>query len=224
MSEEFFSNEMDEVGTTENNNGPEECASRKQKSENDRTIIAEVIDQVSRAVGSMVRSGDHKAVVAAMRGLLSTLFVMCSLGEYDLGPRVNGELYRYDDYQFPTSLSKLLVAKTVVVRVNPTAKDFLKREIYSQGINSREVLTPSECLVAWKKVCVGLRISAPLERLSRSPEALLADVTQYAVNGRKVPNKDIPTIYFLSQKFDDEAVVPLNEWTRSLAYVISELK
>lgn len=224
MSEEFILNGTDEVETTETKNGSEETASKKQKSGNDRAIIAEVIDQVSKAVGSMVRSGDHKAVVASMRGLLSTLFVMCSLEAYDLGPRVNGELYRYDDYQFPACLSSLLVAERVVVRVNPTAKDFLNRAIYAQGVNPAEVLTPSQCLVAWKKVCVGLRISAQLERLSRSREALLADVTQYAVNGRKVPNKDIPTIYFLSQRFDDEATVPLNEWTRTLAYVISELK
>lgn len=221
----FDFSEVDEVNATDNQKSDEVPTTNNQNGGNkNATIIVFVINTIARCVASLVKSGDGRRIEITMRKILTTLFAMCALGEYDLGLRVKGELYRYDEYQVNPMLAKLLVSRKVVARDVLTATDFLNRKAYADGIDVRNYLEPAEFQLAWKEVCQALRISAGAQGLSRSPFELLTNATGNAVNGKKVPGRDIPTLYFLTQNFDKEATVTLEEWCRSFAYRIAELK
>lgn len=217
MSEKNLPKGAEIEGVTVEDTSEVAVSNNQNNSKGATPIIIRIMNVIIETVGSMVRSGDQKAVKAAMREILTTVFAMCSLGEYELGLRVDGTLYRYDDYQVPAALRDLLVARKVVVRDVLTAKDFLDRSVYGRGLDTNLLLSPARFAVAWKKVCVGLRINPEAAVLSRKSVALLADVTKYAVTSGKVPEGDIPTVYFLTQKFDDEANYDLEEWARSFA-------
>lgn len=202
---------VDEASSTNTNNGG-----------NKTGIIVELIKLISFYVSQMSRTGDAKNVAASMGKILTTVFAMCALDEHEIGLRVRGELYRYDEYNAPAVLAGLLIAKKVVARDVITATNFLNRDKYGEGLRANDLLTPSEFAIAWKTVCVRLRINPDVQPLSRPTVALIADASQYAVNGKKFPDSVQKGIYFLTQRFDQEALSSMDAWAGNFAIRITE--
>jgi hypothetical protein len=171
--------------------------------------MSKVINIIADAVGDLVRANDRKEAVSKTQDILSTLMQINSLGEYELGLRVGGELYRFSEYQVPTKLAALVVAAKVVVSDVNTAVDFLDRKKYAvDGV----ILNPSQFYASCKKLCVLLRVNPEFQALSRPSVELLSEATKYAVNGGKVCDLKQNRIYFLKQRFDSEQVVKIDEW------------
>lgn len=203
------SKKVDEVASANNNNGGVK-----------KSIIVDLIQLISMYVGAMVRTGDAKSVSNSMSKILTTVFAMCALDEHEIGLRVRGELYRFEEYRAPAALGSLLIARKVVLRDVITAIDFLNRSEYAKGLKTSDLLTPSEFAIELKKVAVRLRKNFDDQPLSRPTVALMADASQYAVNGRKFPDSVRKGIYFLNQRFDQEAMTSIDTWASNFALTL----
>lgn len=195
--------------TSGNSNNQNETATVAPKG-----TLDQVVDYIAKAVASLVSSKTQNDAKACVRDVLNTIFTMCSVEEYDLGLRVDGELFRYSDYEAPARIADLLVAKKVVVRDVATAKDFLDRKKY---IVSGKALSPADFKLKCKKVCGMLRVNPTFQTISRPEIALMSEAAQYASNGGKVADRTQKQLYFLTLKSDDEASIALGEWAKSIA-------
>lgn len=191
-----------------------ESTTEKQKEDSNQTLMDKIIMQIVAIVASFVRSSDRSELKRDLTAILSTISRINALGEYEIGLRVRGELYRFNEYKVTSALAKLVVPAKVVVKDVTTAYDFKKKDMFDV---STDPLTPAELQIALRRVCSKLRCNANTEAISRPPVGLLSEEIQYAVVGRKVSNSSNDHIVFLTQRFDDEAYVPLKEWINSIA-------
>lgn len=179
-----------------------------------RGLIDEVVDTIAKGTALMANPNKVADVTRNMKSVLTTLFALNTLDEYQLGPIVDGQRYRYDDYQAPEDLANLVIAKRVVAADNASAVDFLKKEMYkAEG----RMLSPADFALAIREVRKALRSNVESKPISRPDLALLSEATIYAVNGGKVVDRTQKTIYFLTYKFDEEARVPIREWAKTFA-------
>lgn len=176
------------------------------------TYMDSVINNICAEAANLVKDSDRKALRDNLKGILNTIMVMNCADEYAIGIRVKGDLYRFTDYQGLSTINDLVIAAKVVVEAVPTAIDLLKREAYKV---SGDALTPSEFALATRVVCRLMRINPVLSSISRPSEAVLADVTKYVVNSRKVRSASNSKLYFLKSSFDNEAVIPVPQWTKN---------
>lgn len=182
-----------------------------------KSLMDQVIDIISDTVSRLVNPNQQGKVKSLVRDVLVTVYTMCAADEYALGVRVDGELYRYSDYTAPEGVAKLLVAKRVVVRDVPSAKDYLSRDKFKV---SGKVLTPADFAMSIRQILSALRLNSNCQALSRPEEALLSEAAQYAVTGGKVADRSQKTVYFISLITDDEARVSVKEWSKTVALTL----
>lgn len=183
-----------------------------------KTIAQRIVDRVADEVASVTRNqNDREEVKKSVRRIMTTLFAISALDQYDIGLRVNGDLNYLNDYMVPSALSKFCAPGKVVAKDVPSAIDFSDKSKYIDGLNARDYLTASQLRVEWRRCCSRLRIQMIEEPLQKKPVMLLADAVDYAVFGGKVPNRDNATLVFLRTKFDDQATDSIEEWARALA-------
>lgn len=206
-----------EVENTNTNNVPEDASSKKSNDAKFKSVAFLIVSTVVETMAAAARTADQGEVRAAMRKVLTTLFALSALDEYALGLRIDQDLWRYNDYIVPASLASLLAPRKVVVRDVASAFDLLARDKFMTGLNRNDVLRPSDFGVEWRKVCSKLRINVQGAELSRPSVELLADATKYAINGRKVPDRNAAKVVFLKQSFDDEACIDIVEWAKNFA-------
>lgn len=179
-----------------------------------RGIIDEVIDTIAKGTALAANPNRVADVTRNMKAVLTTLFALNALDEFQLGPVVDGQRYRYDDYAAPEDLANLVIAKRVVAADNSSAVDFLKKDMYKAD---GRILAPADFSLAIREIRKALRSNVESKPITRTDLALLSEATQYAVNGGKVVDRTQKTIYFLTYKFDEEARVPIREWAKTFA-------
>lgn len=212
----------DEALAANNKNASEVKGDTKDKSPKRDSLVSSIIDTISSSVGDMAKVADAKAVSVSMRRILTTLFLMASLDEYAIGPKVKGEQYRYGDYSVPKLFASLMPAKRVIVRDTITAINYLDSESYSRSLTVGDVLSPSDFSLEWRKLCMKLRINPDVTTLSRPSIELLSEATKYAVNGRKVPDVKADRFVFLKQQFDYDACMSIIDWCHEFAMKVVE--
>lgn len=196
-----------------NNDSTEECGSNNNNTTTRKTID-NVIDWTANAVSAMVRSGDAKETRILVANVLRTVFLFNSLGEYEIGVRIKGELYRFNDYQVPTGVSTLITAPKVSVNDVSTAVNFCdNKQFAASGI----ILTPGELIRDCKKVAMNLRTNPNFQAVSRPPFETLSNAAKYAVAGGKTEDTTCTKLYFLKVKCDEEQDLPLKEWAVRIA-------
>jgi hypothetical protein len=206
-------NEENRTATAENVAAPSGTVEKKEYVPS--TFIDRLIHTIAIACMSLVRYSDRKDTYKYVRSILATIFVMCSLDEYAVGPMVKQTLYRYDDYTVLPALSRLLVAKKVIVKDVPSSKTFLSSEKYAP--KDTEALTPGEMLLAQKRVCTAMRSNPSFAPLSRSPIVLIGEAAGLVISNKNVVDKDQDSIYFLKVSCDDEARIPAEEWCNQIS-------
>jgi hypothetical protein len=206
-------NEENSVVTAENERALQDTGEKKNNVSN--TLIDKIIELIASNTQNLVRYSDRKDTYANVKNILTTIFALCALDEYAVGITVKQTLYRYEDFSVLPALSRLLVAKKVVVRDVPSARNFLNNEKFCP--REGEVLTPGEFLLAEKRVCTAMRSNPNYEQLSRSPIALLGEAASLVVSNKNVVDRTQDLIYFLDVKCDDEARVPIEEWCNTIA-------
>lgn len=214
MENTNLSNQNEVIATTENQNSAE---TKVESESTKKSLMDQIIDVISDTVSRLVNPNQQGKVKSLVRDVLVTVYTMCAADEYALGVRVDGELYRYNDYTAPEGVAKLLIAKRVVVRDVPSAKDYLSRDKFKV---SGKVLTPADFAMATRQILSALRLNSNCTPLSRPEEALLSEAAQYAVTGGKVADRSQKTIYFISLVSDDEARVSIKEWAKSVALTL----
>lgn len=214
MENSKLSNQNEVTTLTENQN---EVEAKVESESTNKSFMDQVVDVISDTVSRLVNPNQQGKVKSLVRDVLVTVYTMCAADEYALGVRVDGELYRYNDYTAPEGIGKLLIAKRVVVRDVPSAKDYLSRGKFKV---SGKVLTPADFAMAIRQILSALRLNSNCTPLSRPEEALLSEAAQYVVTGGKVADRSQKTIYFISLISDDEARVPIKEWAKSIALTL----
>lgn len=181
--------------------------------------ITAITNKMSSEVAKLVRTSDSKQTKDMVSDMLRTVFNINSLDEYAVGVRVNGELYRFDEYQIPTGMMRLITASKVVVRDNASAYDFLDRKkYYQQG----KMLTPGEMITTSRVIFSRLRIQPNLSTLSRPSLELLQDAAAYAVVGTRTADAKYDKLYFLTLTVDAEQNIPINEWIKRVSLKLFE--
>jgi hypothetical protein len=218
---ELFAGMGFEEGSTEKQNATADGDPKENnanKGGGKKTIAQRIVDRVADEVSSVTRNqNDREEVKKSVRRIMTTLFAISALDQYDIGLRVNGDLNYLNDYMVPSALSKFCAPGKVVAKDVPSAIDFSDKGKYIDGLNTRDYLTASQLRVEWRRCCSRLRIQMIEEPLQKKPVMLLADAVDYAVFGGKVPNRDNATLVFLRTKFDDQATDSIEEWARALA-------
>lgn len=199
-----------EEATTDNNS----VAKSDAKDKTQPKLIDTVINYIANAISHMVRTSDEKVVRDDVVKIMATVMFINSVDEYDIGVRVSGEMYRFNDYKLPAAMANLIVGAKVTLSDAVTAKDFLDR---NQFRPSMKPLTPSEMALACNRVASRLRKNPNYEVVSRSSMTLLTDAVKYAVTGRKIVDAAQNHIIFLTYKFDDEAQVDVKTWAEAIS-------
>lgn len=182
-------------------------------------VITAITNKMSSEVAKLVRTSDAKQTKEMVSDMLRTVFNVNSLDEYAVGVRVNGELYRFDEYQIPTGMLRLVTASKVVVRDTASANDFLERKkFYQPG----KMLTPGEMITTSRVIFSRLRIQPNLTTLSRPSLELLQDAAAYAVVGTRTADAKYEKLYFLTLTVDSEQNIPINEWTKRVSLKLFE--
>jgi len=202
-----------EVSTTDTQN-VDMVSSPDKKKQKQMSRIDEIVYWTAQEITGYARNADRETVRRLTTDVLSTVFNMCSLDEYAIGPKVDGEVYRYSDYEGQSTLGQLLIAKKIVASDVISAIDFLDHKAFE---TSHQSLPPSTFKSACKQLATKLRVNPNMVPFSRPSVELLGDATKYAVNGRKVVDRNADHILFLIRNFDDEARDLLTEWCKSLA-------
>lgn len=184
------------------------------KTSSKKTYADEIIDKIAAAVKEGARNSDKGLVESLVKKLIGTIFSMNTLDEYATGIRVEGQLYRFEEYSCIPELASLVIAKKVVASDVMSAYDLCNHQKYDTKYG---VCTPGEFLHAQKVLMNKLRLNSEMSTLSRPSTELLGSAVQFAVNGKQVSDKSNKTIYFLKHKFDDEARVSIDEWCRHYA-------
>jgi hypothetical protein len=215
MDKDTIATMAEETVDSNTNNATEKEAGNSTKPEDKkRGLIDEVVDTIAKGTAQAANPNKVADVTRNMKSVLTTLFALNTLDEYQLGPIVDGQRYRYDDYQAPEDLANLVIAKRVVAADNASSVDFLKKDMYkAEG----SVLSPADFALAIREIRKALRSNVESKPISRPDLALLSEATIYAVNGGKVVDRTQKTIYFLTYKFDEEARVPIREWAKTFA-------
>lgn len=176
-----------------------------------KTPMDEVIDTMAATVGDLTRTSARDQVIAATKSVLVTIAAMNSAGEFEVGIRVSGVLYRFDEYEATPELANLVVAPRVVLTDSMSAINFFWKDGFEA---SGRVLTPAEFAVAMRKVCSNLRTNPNFTSISRPAVELLAESNKFAVNSNQVEDRSQSHITFLKTKFDGEKTVKVKEWAR----------
>lgn len=207
-----------EATTAENKNVEKVTATEKQNTSTKSRLIDDIIVTTAGSVAALGRATDSKKIADDVKSILRTVAEINTTSEYDIGLRVNGELYRYDEYQMTTRLSDLVVAARVEVHETVTSYDFSDKNAWKATVG--RVLTPSELIVAIKATSAKLRKNPNLNSCNRNNVLLLSEAAKYAVNGRKVPSRQQKSLYFLTIKCDDEACDKITEWCQTTAMTL----
>lgn len=177
-----------------------------------KTNMDKIVEAIAYAVASTSRNErDERQVRELMTGVLNTLMSINALDEYAIGLKVDGTLYRFNEYEVTEGLSRLVNGAKIVLRDVPSARDFADRSAY---IVSGGILTPSEVKSNLVKLGRILRVNLSFVAVSRQFVELLTEAVQYACVGGTVAELRQPKIVFLSQKFDSEQDVKVTEWAR----------
>lgn len=183
------------------------------KRESKKTSMDKIIDCIAKGVCANCRPSDSDSVASMVKEVIGTVMRLNELQWNQTGLVVKGELYRYEDYEAPSSLAKLLVAKRVVVAALPSAVDFLDRSRYQTNYGP---LSPSDFSLKVRAISRKVRSNPTLVKLDRKSESLLAEASNLAINTGRVASRQQDTIYYLTAKFDDEARVNVLDWAIEL--------
>lgn len=170
---------------------------------------------LSEAIGQLAfRSNDVNDLTREVRSILRTISAMNQAKETAIGIVVDGQLYRFSDYELPALFRDLVGPAKVVALDVVSAKDFLDRSRYA---DPGRTLDPAAMKITLKEVFRKLRINPPLEKVSRDSLWLISEATKYAVtNGKVVDSKQSKFVY-LTMKFDDEAEYSVSQWAQHYA-------
>jgi hypothetical protein len=192
-------------------------AEKKNNSEAE-TRMDSIVKAMAEAVASTVinqRSG--KSTCEDVKAVLNTVCVMNQADEFDVGIRVKGQLYRFDEYLAPAGIAAMVRPAKVCVTDVPTSVDFKDRKAYAV---SGRVLDPAEFRLACKNIAKNIRSNPNSQPISRSPIGLLADETRYVVVNKRVRERDQDAISFITMRVDDEADVSIFEWAKVRAITL----
>lgn len=218
-----------EVGQTENQNQPEampeanttnqgnEVATASNKNDGiveGGSLLDSVINQMVDEIKDLVHHKKQDAVGERVRNVLATVCAMSRESEYSVGIRINGELWRFNEFQAPEGIVKLVAPKRVVVSDVGSARDFLDRGMFKA---KGRLLNPSQFGEAIRFIQSNLHVNPNQVPVSRSDIMLLQDAAKYAVKGGKVADRTQDTIIFLTIWCDDEARITLRDWARDKA-------
>jgi len=177
---------------------------------NPKTPLSGIIDRIAVSVSDLTRSGKAEIVRENVSNILTTIAAMNATEEYEIGIKVGDVLYRFDEYQASASLAKLVVASKVVLNDVVSAENFYDREKFI--LPGKRVLSPAEFAKAIHQVCASLRTNPETVKIVKPSVSLLADSNKYAVNSRKVEDSHQDYITFLRGKYDDEKIIPVDQW------------
>lgn len=178
------------------------------------SLIDLVISWIASTVAQLVRATDAKEVTQSVKRILVTIMHINAADEYVDDVRVGGDRYLISEYVGTKGLADLLVGRACVLRECSSPRDFLDRKKFKP---SGQPLTPSQFNLEVKKVCGKLRANPAVNPLSRPSRQLLSEAASFAVNGKKVADRNQRAILFLTTTFDDDTVVDLQEWARTIA-------
>lgn len=209
IQDECMDGSVNENNATATDNGSKVNATSK------TTLADSIIATIAKSVSELAeKKAARSEVEQKMTAILGTIFTMNSVDEYAIGLRVDGTLYRFSDYSVPVGFNDLLVGKRVVLNEVPTAKDFLKRDMYKV---TSPVLDPGQFEAYLRVVMKSLRVNDKMQPLSKSSSVSLAEASKYACDSRKVEDRENTKLYFLSAKFDDEKQVDVDDWAKVMA-------
>lgn len=212
--EESYSSESNQqCGDTPDPNGQGESDSTNNSAPKPvESDIVRVVNIISDTVASLGKSADRSKISSNMKNILATGFAMCAQDEYSLGLRVNGQLYRYNEYLTTTKLAGLVVASRVVAFDANNATNFLKAKAYIVPSTVGKVLDPIQYGKELKQVMICLRTNSELKAISRPSVALLSEAAKYSVVGGRVDSATQDLIYFLNTVFVDTQADKLSQW------------
>jgi hypothetical protein len=208
-SEILANSESTAVNADTNVNG-DDVTSQKSPNGSKSSMADDIVRDIANAVSQLGRSADRNNVKRDVTAILNLVFAVNSLGEYETGVRVGGDLYRIDEYEAPAAVAKLVVGRRVLLRDVVSGKDFLDRDRFM--VTTKKLPTPGEFKAAVKRVSMALRTNPTLQSLSRPDFKLLADEAAFAVNRGRVSANDLDHIIYLKGSFDEEQRYLLSDW------------
>jgi hypothetical protein len=214
-SSEILVNSESTAVSVDNNVNGDDVTSQKSPTGSKSSTADDLVRDIANAVSQLGRSADRNNVKRDVTAILNLVFAVNSLGEYETGVRVGGDLYRIDEYVAPAAIAKLVVGRRVVLRDVVSSKDFLERERFV--VTAKKLPTPGEFKAAVKRVSMSLRTNPTLQALSRPDFKLLADEAAFAVNRGRVSANDLDHIIYLKGSFDEEQRYLLSDWILNVA-------
>lgn len=186
------------------------------------TLMDNVIASVAKQVASLARI-KADVVEKLVVNILTTIAAINACDWYEVGIRVNGTLYRFDEYEATQAICNLVTAARIVLVDSSSAIDFNRRDAFKTKVGT--VLSPGDFIQAQRQVCNHLRVNVNYHPLSRTPVMLLADANRFAVKGnRYVTDRTAECIVFLTQKFDNDPGTNISEWESYIAGKLFEFE
>jgi hypothetical protein len=179
------------------------------------TLMDDINYGIAKNVALLAKKSDSDFVQNSILNILNTICVMNQTGEYDKGIRINGELYRFNEYEMTSGLNNLVVAGAVKISEAPTAYDLSNHRAWE--VTRGRALTPSEMKSTIKIVGSKIRLNPTFYQLARKDMVLLAEAAKYAVYSKLVTDRHNNHILFLRDRFDDEVRDNISEWIKLIA-------
>lgn len=181
--------------------------------ETDFVVIQRLLAQ--NVAEQSFRTEDAKKVRDCMMNIIKTTGALSALEEFQDKLVVGGQACRISEYRAPATWTNLLAPARIVVADVVSAFDFTNRKMYGSAVG--KVLDPEDFMKAWKTISKALRVNPSYLNFERKETMLLSEATKYAVNSRRVVDVNQDRILFLTQKFDDEAVVRWDRWAAAFS-------
>lgn len=211
----FFDVEKDEDASTIDNDDaqpdPDEDKVDQPKLGRFMKIAEKLADEVSK---NAFRSNDEWRVKKDLMKIFTVVCAISALKKDEDTIRVGKELYRVYEYKMPTAFSELIAPRQVIARDVMTAVDFLDRKAYVYSKDN--LVTPAELTRLVRNVCSKMRVNPKSDSVSRDDSWLLSEATKYAVTGMRVADKASTKLCFLNTLFDYEALISIDEWSRTM--------
>lgn len=216
QNENFSTQTENSVETTEKISNDIDGNNRAK--EKDIVVIQQLIAQ--NVSDLCYRKQDVKEVSECVMNLFKTTCALSAMEEFQTQLLIGDQAYRIGEYEAPERWLGLLAPSRVVASDVVSAFDFVKRDTYR--LAKGQILDPESFRKAWKKVTKSLRVNPSYQRVQRIDSMLLSEATKFAVNHKRVVDAKQSRIIFLSQKFDEEAVVNWERWAIAFANTLFE--
>lgn len=177
--------------------------------EKKETAMDKVIKQIARQVAAPARHSDIATVEALTVKVLATIMAINCTDEFAVGIKVDGELYRFNEYLAPANLRQLVVPRRIVVMDSPSAVDFLDRKAYRV---STAPLTPADFSKAIRVIKAKIRATGTDSELSKLPVELLAAASNSTLLKGRVKSRTQNRLICLTVVIDQDHDVDVKTW------------